>query len=116
MNNSWGKQEVKLKWNLENSVSLGNLISFDKFPGIKEKSHEWQGYVHVQESAEKALNSHFWLTLGALHKQEVKADVELSTSWPSVEAVPQHTYRLSKMREISIASIKEIFVQLLVYH
>lgn len=64
--------------------------------------------MHVQESVEKALNPHFWLTLEVLHKQEVMASVELSTSWPSVESVPQHTYRLStKLVKYQFQALRE---------
>lgn len=50
--------------------------------------------MHVQESAEKTVNLHFWLTVEA--KQEMKAKVELSTSWPSVKDVPQDTFGFSQ--------------------
>lgn len=62
--------------------------------------------MHVQESVQKALNPHFWLTLGVLHKREVMASVELSTSWPSVEGVPQH--RLStKLVKYQFQALRE---------
>lgn len=64
--------------------------------------------MHVQESVEKALNPHFWLTLGALHKREVMTSVELSTSWPGVEGVPQHTYGLStKLVKYQFQALRE---------
>lgn len=63
--------------------------------------------MHIQESAEKALNPHFWLTLGALHKREVMASVEMSTSLPSVEGVSQQK-ALNKVSEVSIPGIKGI--------
>lgn len=56
-----------------------------------------QGCVNTQKRPEKELNCHLWLTLRLCNKQEVKAILELSTSWLSVElCLNIHTEPLSK--------------------
>lgn len=54
--------------------------------------HMWgcargQGCVHNQQKPQELT-----LPLEPLHKQEMKVIEEFSTTWPSVEVVPQHTY------------------------
>lgn len=68
-------------------------------PGNIDSYAQVQGCFRAQEIPEKALRSHLQLTF--MLKQEMMAQVELSTAWLSVEGMPQHTYRATaKTRKI----------------
>ena len=50
------------------------------YPRSSKRSHKCSGYAYAPERCEKALTSLFWLTLKPLHKQEVKAKVDLQAA------------------------------------